>query len=249
LSEYCELDHVALALRDVTLPMDVLIAELGGTLLSGGDAAGYRAMQIRLGDLDRGMTVELLEPWNVERSDFLVRFLRRWGEGPHHLTFKVPDLAAELERLETIGLDPIGVDLSNPLWREAFLRPQDSHGTVIQIAESEVWRIELAWESARAGEPIGSRWWPTPPLRGAVPATLDRVVMVSPQVTLTTGFFLEVLGAEIEAHDRDRVELVWPGGGRIMIEEGLERGIARLEVSGAGVVDRTLAGTRIVGHQ
>jgi len=242
----CDLDHVALAVRDTAPSMGQLIAELGGTLISGGDAAGFRAMQIRLGDLTKGMTVELLEPWNPEQNDFLARFLDRRGEGPHHLTFKVPDLTAELERLEGLGLRPIGVNLSNPFWREAFLHP--THGTVIQIAESQVWRLELAWGSARAGEPVGSRWWPTPPLRGAVVAVLEKVVMESRATQLTAGFFIEVLGAEVESHDRDVVELSWPGGGHIRIEPGPGQGIVRLEVSGAGDVDRIVAGTRIVGN-
>jgi hypothetical protein len=166
-SRRCDLDHVALAVRDAVPPRDRLISELGATLVSGGDAAGFRAMQIRLGDLTTGMTVELLEPWNLDRSDFLVRFLDRHGDGPHHLTFKVPDLAAELKRLEEIGLHPVGVDLSDANWREAFLHPRDSHGTVIQLAESEVWRFELAWDAARAGEPAGRRWWPEPPPLGS----------------------------------------------------------------------------------
>ena len=242
----CDLDHVALAVRDAVPPRNVLVSELGGTLVSGGDAAGFRAMQIRLGDLVAGMTVELLEPWNLDRSDFLVRFLDRHGDGPHHLTFKVPDLAAELKRLEGIGLRPVGVDLSDENWREAFLHPRDSHGTVIQLAESEVWRFELAWDAARAGEPAGRRWWPDPPARGPVPAVLERVVMESSKVGLTAGFFIEVLGAEVAAHDAEAVELVWPGG-RITIEEGPVPGIRRLELSGTEPMDRIVAGTRILG--
>jgi hypothetical protein len=242
-----DLDHVALAVRDVTQAMNQLIGDLGGTLVSGGDAAGFRAMQIRIGDQAKGMTVELLEPWNLDRSDFLSRFLDRRGEGPHHLTFKVPDLAAELERLEGIGLRPVGVDLSNPMWREAFLHPRDSHGTVVQIAESEVWRFELAWESAKAGEPVGTRWWPTPPARGSVAAVLERVVVESQDVGLTAGFFIRVVGAEVAARDVGAVELVWPGGGQITIEEGPDRGIVRLDVSGAGAFDRIVGGTRVVG--
>jgi catechol 2,3-dioxygenase-like lactoylglutathione lyase family enzyme len=248
-SRHFDLDHVALAVHDVAPAMDELIGHLGGTLLSGGDAAGFRAMQIRMGDLTKGMTVELLEPWNLERSDFLVRFLDRRGEGPHHLTFKVPDLAAELERLADLGLRPVGVDLSNPMWREAFLSPRDSHGTVIQIAESAVWRFELAWESARSGEPVGRRWWPEPPPRGGAPAVLERVVMESRDVQHTAGFFMEVLGAELRTHGSDLVELTWPGGGRIRIEEGPEEGIDRLEVTGAGNIDRTIAGVRVVSSQ
>jgi catechol 2,3-dioxygenase-like lactoylglutathione lyase family enzyme len=246
LSGTCDLDHVALAVRDAGPPMGVLVSEWGSTLLSGGDGAGFRAMQIRVGDLHLGMTVELLEPWNVERSEFLVRFLDRRGEGPHHLTFKVPDLAAELERLEGIGLRPVGIDLSNPMWREAFLLPRDSHGTVIQIAESATWRFELAWESARAGEPVGRRWWPIPPRRGTVTAVLESVVMESRTVRHAAGFFIEVLGAEVAVHEADMVELLWPGG-RLIIEEGPGEGIVRLEVSGVGDLDRVLAGTRIVG--
>jgi hypothetical protein len=236
---------VALAVPDAVPARDVLISDLGGTLVSGGDAAGFRAMQIRMGDLTSGMTIELLEPWNLDRSDFLARFLDRHGEGPHHLTFKVPDLAAELERLEGLGLRPVGVDLSDPRWREAFLHPRDSHGTVVQIAESEVWRFELAWDSARAGEPAGRRWWPDPPERGPVPAALERVVMESSKVALTAGFFIEVLGAEVAAHDTDFADLVWPGG-RITVEAGPVQGISRLEVSGTGGLDRIIAGTRIV---
>jgi catechol 2,3-dioxygenase-like lactoylglutathione lyase family enzyme len=242
-----DLDHVALAVRDVAPAMNALIAELGGTLVSGGDAAGFRALQIRLGDLAEGMTVELLEPWNQERSDFLERFLEQRGDGPHHLTFKVPDLAAELKRLAGLGLRPVGVDLSNPMWREAFLHPRDSHGTVIQIAESAVWRIDLAWESARAGEPVGRRWWPQPPRRGAVPAMLERVVMESPDVAETAGFFIEVLKGQVHTHGTDGVDLVWPSGGRIAIEEGPNQRIARLELAGVGTIDRTIAGTRVVG--
>ncbi len=226
--------------------MEVLITDLGGTLVSGGHGRGFRAMQVRMGDLQEGMTVELLEPWEPDTSDFLSRFLDRHGEGPHHLTFKVPDLAAELERLEGIGLDPIGVDLSNPLWREAFLHPRDSHGTVIQIAESEVWRFDLAWEAAQAGEPAGTPWWPAPPDQGPVHAVLDRVVLESGDVGRTAAFFVEALGAEVSGQDVDQADLVWPGG-RITIETGPGRGIVRLEVSGAGAFDHVVAGTRIVG--
>ena len=242
-----DLDHVALAVRDVGQPMEVLISDLGGTLVSGGSGRGFRAVQVRMGDLTTGMTVELLEPWEPDQSDFLSRFLDRHGEGPHHLTFKVPDLAVELKRLEGLGLDPVGVDLSNPMWREAFLHPRDSHGTVIQIAESEVWRFELAWESARAGEPVGRRWWPDPPVRGPVGAVLERVVIESQDVGLTAGFFIEVLSADVAVHDVNVVELVWPGGGQLTIEKGPEPGITRLEVSGAGDFDRIVAGTRVAG--
>ena len=84
-----DLDHVALATRDVRDALDVLVGELGGTVLFGGNSVGFRPMQLRLGDATGGMNVELLEPWDVERNDFLERFVARHGAGAHHLTFKV----------------------------------------------------------------------------------------------------------------------------------------------------------------
>ncbi len=75
---------------------------------------------------------------------------------------------------------------------------------------------------------------------------LERVVMVSDDVGLTAGFFVEVLGAEVAAHDADSAELLWPGG-RISLEAGPLPGIRRLEMSGAGAFDRVVAGTWIVG--
>ena len=75
---------------------------------------------------------------------------------------------------------------------------------------------------------------------------LERVVMESSRVGLTAGFFIEVLGADVAAHDTDFAELVWPGG-RIRLEAGPRPGIRRLEMSGTEPMDRIVAGTRIVG--
>ena len=58
------------------------------------------------------MKVEVLEPNDVEHNDFLRRFLDRNGPGPHHLTFKVPDLAGALDVIRDQGYDPIGIDLA-----------------------------------------------------------------------------------------------------------------------------------------
>ena len=101
-----KLDHVALATRDVAGPLDTLVGELGGLVLSGGHGVGFRPMQVFLGDDRGGMKVELLEPWEPERNDFLERFVARHGAGPHHLTFKVPDLAAAIEDVRAAGYYP-----------------------------------------------------------------------------------------------------------------------------------------------
>ena len=58
------------------------------------------------------------------------------GPGPHHVTFKVPDIAAAIDDSRGRGLRPVGVDLSDPGWKEAFLHPKDAPGIVVQLAEA-----------------------------------------------------------------------------------------------------------------
>lgn len=234
------LDHIALATRDAGGPLAVLVGELGGAVLSGGLAVGYRPMQVYLGNAEAGMKVELLEPWRAEENDFLERFVTRHGEGPHHLTFKVDDLEATLDRLRAAGLTPVGIDVSFPIWKEAFLQPRDAHGTVVQLAESsstEKTALEEYAAFRRSGiQLMGERWWPDPPPRAAATTFLRRVVMTSPSVAEALEFFVGLLDGTEHAQGEGWVELSWPGGGHIRLEQRADRptGIDRLEADGPG---------------
>jgi catechol 2,3-dioxygenase-like lactoylglutathione lyase family enzyme len=229
-----ELDHVALATRDVGPALDVLVGELGGLVLFGGQGPGFRPMQVRLGDAEEGMTVELLEPWDTDRNDFLERFLTRSGGGPHHLTFKVPDLEAMLERVRSAGFAPVGIDTSDPEWKEAFLHPREAHGTVVQLAEAEhhfATRAEFL-DHVRTQGPNGHpRWWPEPPPPGTRRGHLRRVVVATPSLPSTLGFFAGLLGGQEVAAGEGWVELAWPGDGRVKLEHRprTSPGVDRLE--------------------
>jgi catechol 2,3-dioxygenase-like lactoylglutathione lyase family enzyme len=247
-----DLDHVALATRDVTPALDLFVGELGGLVLFGGQGPGFRPMQVRLGDEIEGMNVELLEPWDTEHVDFLERFLARNGEGPHHLTFKVPDLASALERVRSAGFQPVGVDVSDPGWKEAFLHPREAHGTVVQLAESHH-RLETRAElvaHVRAHGPDGHpRWWPEPRPPGERRGMLRRVVLATPSLPATLGFFAGLLGGEEVAAGEGWAEVAWPGGGRVKLEHrpGVAPGVDRLEgdVDGAPG-EYVVAGTRVL---
>lgn len=57
-----DLDHIALAAPDTSAALEFLTGDLGGTILFGGQAIGFRPMQVWLGSADGdGMPVELLE--------------------------------------------------------------------------------------------------------------------------------------------------------------------------------------------
>ena len=89
------LDHVAVALRSIKPALALYRDALGGEYLMGGDAGGtWRWIQLRF---PGGGKVELLEPLG---EGFLTRFLDRYGEGLHHITFKTDDIRAAIEELE-----------------------------------------------------------------------------------------------------------------------------------------------------
>jgi catechol 2,3-dioxygenase-like lactoylglutathione lyase family enzyme len=233
------LDHVAFATRDAGDPLRTLVGELGGTVLSGGDAIGFRSMQVFLGDDAGGMKVELLEPWAVEQSDFLERFLSRHGNGAHHLTFKVDDLEAFLPRIADHGLTPVSVDLRDPQWREAFLLPRDAHGTVVQLADSNLGAgtpIDEYRVAVEHGVFSAPQWWPDPPEPTVDDrATLRRVVVRTVDLARARDLFAGVLeGRPVGEPGDDAVELEWESGARVLLEATPDgtTGIHRLELAG-----------------
>jgi catechol 2,3-dioxygenase-like lactoylglutathione lyase family enzyme len=246
-----DLDHVALAAPDTSDALRFLTGALGGRVIFGGESIGFRPMQVWLGTDDGdGMPVELLEPWEVAKNDFLARFLARHGPGPHHLTFKVPTLGDALERVRAAGFHPVNIDVSDPDWKEAFLLPREAHGTVVQLAESHghpQTRAELLSHVRANGPNEHPRWWVDPlPAQGAR-AILRRVVMRTPSLPGAVGFFCGVLQATIERETDTRVDLVWPGGARVGIELRAHEtpGVDRLELEGLPG-PRALLGTRFV---
>lgn len=245
------LDHVALATRDALPVLDTLVGDLGGTVLQGAEQAGIRPIQVRVGDAERGMTVELLEPFRTDEADFLERFLRDRGEGPHHLTFKVPDLVAEVARLEAAGLHPVGVLLDSPRWKEAFLTPSEAHGTVVQFAQGglEFPSFAAQFASARVDGPYGEpRWWPDPPPRASEASYVECVVVSTPALPATTAFYADVCGGAVTESTPDAVRLEWPGGAVRLVEDASRPpGILRLDAVGPGPArELVLAGTPVL---
>ncbi len=126
-----EFDHVAVALRSLKPALRLFRDGLGGEYLMGGDERDvWRWIQLRY---PGGGKVELLEPLG---EGFLTKFLDSRGEGLHHVTFKTDDIEHAIAHLRGQGFELVDVNIDNPHWKEAFLRPSKSHGTLIQIAQS-----------------------------------------------------------------------------------------------------------------
>ncbi len=129
-------DHLALAVADARAILP-LLELLGGTYRTGGHhpTAGFRWIQY---DLPAGPKIEILSPLDAgDDEHFLNRFLRERGEGPHHVTFKVSDIAAAVSAMRALGYEVVGENLAPASWKEAFVHPRSSHGLLIQLAQWE----------------------------------------------------------------------------------------------------------------
>lgn len=202
-----DLDHVALAVERWSDAWPLFVGALGGRWKSGGESLGFAPAQL---GFSNGMRLEVLEPHQIDANDFLRRFLDRHGPGPHHLTFKVPDLRQVLEAAERAGYRPVNVDLSDPTWLEAFLHPKDGPGVVIQLAQATGSWVTLPPEGL-----------PPEPMAG--PARLLHIAHAVASLDVGLQLFAELLGGRHVLRGADEAtrwaELAWPGPGRLRLLE------------------------------
>lgn len=202
------LDHLAIGTPVLDEGWELFGGILGGTWAYGGDSPGYWWGQL---EFAAGPKIELLTPDGGPDAAFLDRFLASRGAGPHHFNFLVTDIEEALARVRAAGIEPIGADLSNPSWREAFLHPRSAHGIVVQIAQ-------------QAGAPD----CPAPPglPEPGPPARFDLIEYHVGDLDGAVRLFRDVLDGQPGPAGAGTAELAWPGGKRIRLvrEEGLPLG-------------------------
>jgi len=206
-----DLDHLAIGTPALTDGWELFGGLLGGTWVYGGDSPGYWWGQL---EFAAGPKIELLTPTGGPDAAFLERFLASRGAGPHHFNFLVSDITEALARTRAFGIEPVGVSLDNPRWKEAFLHPRQAHGIVIQLAQQE-------------GSPVSP-----PPAELPEPGPPAGFSLVEYHVGDLDGavrLFRDVLEGQHSpagAAGGGTAELTWPGGKRIRLvhEAGLPLG-------------------------
>ena len=127
------LDHTAIAVHDLRAALPLYRDLLGG-VPSGFERISSKGFQWLTLRYPNGAQVELLAPTGSD--GFLVEFLAKRGEGPHHLTFLVRDVRAAVERARAAGLRVVDEDYRDPHWQEAFISPRSAFGTIVQLAQT-----------------------------------------------------------------------------------------------------------------
>jgi catechol 2,3-dioxygenase-like lactoylglutathione lyase family enzyme len=198
------LDHVAVGVGTLADGWELFAGLLGGTWAYGDYSPGFWWGQLQF---SAGPKIELLTPTGGADAAFLERFLADRGPGFHHLNFIVPAIEVTLGKIRALGVEPIGVSLQNPQWKEAFLRPPDGYGTVIQVAE-------------QAGAPPSSR----PPTGLAEPGRSCSLSLIEQRVADIDGavrLFQEALDGEVvgraDTAGCSVAELSWQNGARLRL--------------------------------
>lgn len=203
--EGVSLDHVAHAVPRWQDVWTRYAADLGAEWTSGGQGRGFAPAQLRFAN---GARIEVLMPNDPHLNDFLQRFLTASGPGPHHMTFKVPDLTSAIEKARGSGINPIGIDRSDPEWKEAFLHPKEATGVVVQLAEAYG-----TWSSPAPEDFPGGRRQRLDGTGPLPPAAFCRIVHAVADLDSASALFVGLLGGTVVSRgtrsDHEWVEIEW----------------------------------------
>jgi methylmalonyl-CoA epimerase len=128
------LDHIGIAVKDLGEALAFYRDALGLEVEAPEDVASQhvRAHFIRVGEA----SLELLEATAPQSA--IARYVDKRGPGIHHITLRVDDIAAVLERLKARGVRL--VDESPRPGAEgalvAFIHPSAAHGVLVELKQA-----------------------------------------------------------------------------------------------------------------
>jgi len=128
-----EIDHVAIAVRDLDAAIDWYRDVLGATVEHREvvESDGVAEALLRVAD----SYIQLLTPTRDDSP--VAKYLEKKGEGLHHVGYRVADCAVALESIKASGGQVID-ERPRPGSRGtivAFVHPKTSFGTLIELVE------------------------------------------------------------------------------------------------------------------
>ncbi len=126
------IDHLGIAVRSLAAAKGIY--EKLGLTISAEEVV--ESEQVRLVMVPVGETrLELLEP--LSENSPIARFIAKRGEGLHHVSLRVPDLAAAVERLKKDGVRLISEEtkIGAGGHRFVFVHPSSAGGVLLELVE------------------------------------------------------------------------------------------------------------------
>jgi methylmalonyl-CoA epimerase len=128
-----EIDHVAIAVRDLDAAIDYYARAFGATVdhREVVESDGVEEALLKVAD----SYVQLLTPTRDDSP--VAKSIDKRGEGLHHVGYRVADCTAALEAMKAAGATPIDA-APRPGSRGttvAFIHPKGSFGTLIELVQ------------------------------------------------------------------------------------------------------------------
>ena len=133
------LDHVSIGVNDFEAARRLFVDVLGGEPMRDvgtNEAGGFQWTTFKLG----GKKVEIVSPTKPGEGG-VGRYLAKRGEGFHHISISVENLAEAIQYFESKGLRVLAPSTDNPKWKHFYLHPQDTHGALLQVFEENEYTL------------------------------------------------------------------------------------------------------------
>jgi methylmalonyl-CoA epimerase len=128
------IDHLGIAVKSLAAAKDIY-QKLGMKVSAEEvvEAEQVRVVMVPLGE----SRLELLEP--TSESSVIAKFIAKRGEGLHHVSLRVPDLAETVERLKKDGVRLVSnqIKVGAGGHRYVFVHPSSAGGLLLELVEAE----------------------------------------------------------------------------------------------------------------
>ena len=127
------IDHLGIAVKSLATAKSIY-EKLGMTVSA---EETVEAEQVRLVMVPLGESrLELLEP--TSENSTIAKFIAKRGEGLHHVSLRVPNLAAAVERLKKDGVRLVSEEIKVGAGghRYVFVHPASTGGVLLELVET-----------------------------------------------------------------------------------------------------------------
>lgn len=128
------LDHLGIAVKSITAAKSIY-EKLGLAVTA---EESVPAEKVKLAMIQIGDTrLELLEP--TSSDSVIAKFIEKHGEGLHHVSLRVPDLAATLQKLKSDKVRLVSDEIKTGAGghRYVFVHPSCAGGVLLELVEAK----------------------------------------------------------------------------------------------------------------
>jgi len=128
-----KIDHIAFAVNNLDSSAE-LFEKLFNIKSSKTEIVKNENVKLKFLQFDKSK-IELLE--GIGENSAITKFIKKKGEGIHHIAIEVDDIKKEIKRLKQQGFKPINNSISHGGNNKliSFLHPKQTNGVLIEICQ------------------------------------------------------------------------------------------------------------------